>query len=312
MPSTRQARTEDVRAFFERHRTVRRYRPEPMPAEHLDTILFAAQHAPTDATAQMYSFIRLVNPELRARVADLTRNPHFATGAEAFVVCMDVARLRALLELRGYTFGEWSATSVHFGIGDAVLAGQTMLLAAEMLGYQGCWIGGVLSALPELVALLGLPPGVLPFAGLTLGLPDESPAQRPRVARALVLHEDRYHLPDADALERALADMAPITARGDWAQTLARYFATGGTMEDRERQLRAVLAAQGFQHVRGASEDFGALARQAAAAGFPALQLKSVGDGFEVWLDGGTRAVRGEGASPEAALRAALAQEGGA
>ena len=301
------ARTSSVRAFFARHRTVRRYRQEPIPAEHLDLMLEAAQHAPTDATAQMYSFIRLVDPALRARLAELTRNSHLATAPESFVVCLDVARLRALLELRGHPWGEWSAASVHFGIGDAVLAGQTLLLAAELLGYQGCWIGGVLSALPEVVELLELPPGVLPFAGLTLGRPDEAPPRRPRIARKLVLHEDRYRPPGAEELEQALADMAPITARGDWAQTLSRYFAVGGTMETREVQLRAVMARQGFSHVRSGA-DFGALARQAAGAGFPALQLRTLPDGFEVWLDGGTRALRGEGASPEAALEMALAQ----
>lgn len=298
----------DVRAFFERHRTVRRYTPEPMPPEHLDTILYAAQRAPTDATAQMYSFVRLTDPALRERLAELTRNPHLAASAESFVVCLDVARLRALLELRGYGWGEWSATSIHFGLGDAVMAGQNLLLAAELLGYAGCWVGGLLSALPEVVALLDLPPGVLPFAGLTLGRPAENPAQRPRLPRELVLHEDRYRLPDVAELEEALTVMAPITRRGDWAQTLARYFAPGGSMEAREGPLREVMQRQGFNHVKAPQpqSSFAQLTEEARRAGFPALQLRALEGGYEVWLDGGTRALRGEGRSPEAALLDAL------
>ena len=237
---------DEVRAFFNAHRTVRRYKPEPMPEEHLDVLLHAAQRAPTDATAQMYSFIRLVNPQVRERVAALTLNAHVTTAAEAFVVCMDVHRLRLLLERGGHAFGEWPAVAVHFGIGDAVLAGQNMLLAAEMLGYQGCWIGGVLTNLPELTEALALPEGVLPYAALTVGLPDETPAQRPRIPRTLVLHEDAYREPIDAELDEALAVMAPITARGDWAQTLARYFAAGGGMEGREGPLRDVLRQQGL------------------------------------------------------------------
>lgn len=306
---------EQVRAVFEAHRTVRHYASEAMPPEHLDTILYAAQRAPTDATAQMYSLIRLTDPGLRAQLAERTANPHFGSAAEAFVVCLDVHRLRLLLERRGYVYGDWPAVAVHFGIGDAVLAGQSLLLAAELLGYQGCWIGGVLSALPEVLDLLALPPGVLPFAGLTIGRPAESPAQRPRLARTLVVHENSYREPSAAELDAALTDMAPITARGDWAQSLARYFAVGGSMEDREPRLRAALRRQGFGHVAvgaGAQRpanspaDLDELTRQAGALGYPAWQLRRAGAGFEVWLDNVVSAVRGEGPTPTAALLAAV------
>jgi len=232
---------EQLRAFSDAHRTVRQYLPGPMPQEHLDAVLHAAQRAPTDATAQMYSFIHLTDPALRQQVADLTVNPHFATAPVSFVVCLDVHRLNVFLEHHGYERGEWPGVAVHFGVGDAVLAGQSMLLAAELLGYQGCWIGGVLTNLQALVDLLGLPEGVLPFAGLTLGRSAETPAMRPRIQRALVLHENRYREPEPAELDGMQTDMAAITARGDWAQTLARYFAKGGGMEVREQGLQDVI-----------------------------------------------------------------------
>jgi len=40
--------------------------------------------------------------------------------------------------------------------------------------------------------------------------------------------------------------MAAITRSGDWIGVLARYFASGGTMEQREGALRRVLERQGF------------------------------------------------------------------
>ncbi|MFN3266912.1 MAG: nitroreductase family protein, partial [Deinococcales bacterium] len=54
---------------FARHRTIRKYKNQPLEPGHLEQILHCAQHAPTDATAQMYSFVRLSNPELRAKIA---------------------------------------------------------------------------------------------------------------------------------------------------------------------------------------------------------------------------------------------------
>lgn len=237
---------DQLRAFSDAHRTVRQYLPDAVPADHLDAILHAAQRAPTDATAQMYSFIQLTDPAVREQVAELTTNPHMGQAPLSFVVCMDVHRLNLFLEHHGYERGEWPGVAVHFGVGDAVLAGQSMLLAAELLGYMGCWVGGVLNDLEGLIEALGLPEGVLPFAGLTIGKSAETPAQRPRIARALVVHQNRYREPERSELEGMQADMAAITARGDWAQTLARYFAKGGGMEGREGRLQKVLREQGL------------------------------------------------------------------
>ncbi len=288
---------------FATHRTVRQYKAQPLETGHLEQLLFCAQHAPTDATAQMYSFIRLSDPALKARVAKITNNPHIETAAEAFIVCADVNRLQALLELKGYAFGDWSAVAVHFGIGDAVLAAHTMLVAAECLGYQGCWIGGVLGALEEIVTLCELPIGVLPFAGLTIGVPDESPEQRPRIQPELVLHENSYRLPSAAELEEALNRMASITARGDWAQTLSRYFAQGGTMEAREVVLQKVLEQQGFSHV---SSDLNALMARAKKAGFPTILVRPTDTGFQAWIEQAGLAHGGEGVSAVAALEEAV------
>ena len=235
---------DEVRAFFDAHWTVRKYKKFTMPTEHLDVILHAAQRAPTDATAQMYSFIRLVDRDLRDAVARLTTNAHIATASEAFLVCADVRRLDQTMKLNGTTLGRFPSIANHFGIGDAVMAGENLLLASEMLGYRGCWIGGVLNALSEIVELTKLPVGVLPFAALTIGVADEEPAHRPRLPRDVIFHENTYRDPSIDELTSAVHGMAAISARGNWAQTLARYFAPGGTMETREPLLRALVEKQ--------------------------------------------------------------------
>jgi FMN reductase (NADPH) len=288
---------------FVNHRTVRKYKAVPLEPGHLEQIVWAAQRAPTDATAQMYSFVRLTDPALREEIARVSNNPHMATASETFIVLADVNRLKKLLELKGYEFGNWSAAAIHFAIGDAVMAAQNMLVAAEMLGYQGCWIGGILGALEHLVEVLELPEGVLPFAGLTIGVPDETPPIRPRVQTELVLHENKYHQPSNTELEIALERMAPITARGDWAQTLSRYFATGGTMETREVTLRKVLASQGFAHV---SSDLNALFARTLEAGYAELLIRKVGSEYQAWVDRPDRAHGGTGSSPYVALENAI------
>ncbi|GGL12547.1 NADPH-dependent oxidoreductase [Deinococcus radiotolerans] len=256
MTDDRHRRPEDVRAFYDAHRTVRQYEnhedgtPLPLPDDHLDVILHAAQRAPTDATAQLYSLIRLTRPDVRARVADLSTNAHIATASEAFVVCADVRRVGRVLEVAGKQPGHWPAIAVHFGIGDAVMAGTNLLTAAEMLGYQGCWIGGVLNGLDGIIDELKLPQGVLPFAALTIGRPAEHAPYRPRVPRPLVIHTDEYHTGTDDEIRHATEVMNPIAARGgqpgDWARLLTMYFGQGGGMEKREPALVAALKRQGL------------------------------------------------------------------
>lgn len=232
---------QQVREFFDAHWTVRKYKSFTMPDEHVDVLLHAAQRAPTDATSQMYTFVRLTDPALRAEIARLTTNAHIATASLAFIVCGDVHRLAETLRAHGHEFGHMPTIAHHFAIGDAVLAGQSLLLAAEMLGYRGCWIGGVMNALDEIVALTKLPSGVVPFAALTIGVPDEAAVHRPRIARDLVVHENTYRPYSHEELEQSARDMAAITARGNWAQTLARYWSPGGSMEAREPHLARVL-----------------------------------------------------------------------
>jgi hypothetical protein len=61
-----------------------------------------------------------------------------------------------------------------------------------------------------------------------------------------VLHTNHYREQTAEAIEQDLAVMAATTRSRDWANVLARYFAEGGIMGQREPALRRVLERQGF------------------------------------------------------------------
>ncbi len=290
--------------LFNHHRSIRKFKNQALRPGDFEQLIWAAQRAPTDATAQMYSFLRITETNLKKQIATICNNPHMAEAAECLIVLADVNRLKKILELRGHTFGDWPTVAAHFAIGDAVLAGQNLLIAAEMLGYAGCWIGGVLTAIEEIVSLLKLPTGVLPFAGLVIGLADEQPTQRPRIQPELVLHTNQYQEATTAELEESLTRMAAISARGDWAQTLARYFAKGGTMEMRETVLRKVLNNQGFANTKNELDE---LLRQVNAAGFSEILVRAKGEEFEAWVDKPDRAERGDGTTASAALREAVA-----
>jgi nitroreductase len=229
------------------HRSVRVFRAEPLPPGTLERLVTEAQRAPSDATGQMYSFVRVADPDLRRRVAGLAGDQrHIVEASEFLVVCADLHRLARVLELRGRRPGRFPATGLHFAAVDASLAAQRLIDAAEALGLGTVCIGGILEGVEALVDLLALPAAVLPLFGLCVGWPGESPAERPRVAVASVLHTDRYRPQSPEAAESDVATMAATTRSGDWVKVLSRYFAEAGVMERREAALRRVLQRQGF------------------------------------------------------------------
>ena len=229
------------------HRSVRAFRPEPLPEGMLERVIAEAQRAPTDATGQMYSFIRITSATVRRRIAEISGDQsHVAAASEFLMVCADIHRLESVLGSRGRRAGSYPATGLHFATVDAALAAQRMIDAAEALGLGTVCIGGIVNGLEELVELLALPRGVLPLFGVCLGWPAETPHERPRVALSSVLHDDRYRGQTGDEIEADVAAMAVITRSRDWVGVLAQYFAEGGTMEEREAGLRRVLERQGF------------------------------------------------------------------
>ena len=210
-------------------------------------LLTTAQHAPTDATAQMATLIRVVDPELRSRLASLSgEQEHILTAAEFFVVCADLHRLQTILQANGMTPGRYPATGLHFATVDAALVAQRLVDAAEISGLGICCIGGILNAIEEVVELLALPSGVVPLFGLCIGWPAEEPQERPRVALDSMVYTDRYGNYPGPRIEQDVATMAAITRSGDWLNVLAAYFAAGGVMEEREWPWRRALARQGF------------------------------------------------------------------
>jgi nitroreductase len=235
---------------FASHRTTRNFTHDPIPPEHLDAIVEAGRRAPTDASAQMGTFIRITDPDLRSRLATLAGDQqHIVDAAEFFVVCMDTHRLRRLVEHRGGEFGMGPFISLLFGITDAILVAQNMVIAAEALGYATCYIGGVQNNADRIALELNLPAGVLPVVGLVLGVAAPGEAEkpsRPRIPRQAAFMENTYRTMTPELLDACYQSMAAYHRSGDWYNALQRYFTAQGVMPRREAILRRALAQQGL------------------------------------------------------------------
>lgn len=238
-----------VYQIFISHRSIRKYKRENIPEEHVKIIMEAGQRAPTDATLHLWTAIRIRDRVLRERIAEAIQQRHVAEASEFFVFLADLYRLERLLRHRGAEPLQDHYALLLFAAIDAALAAENMATMAEALGYGTCFIGAVQNAAEQLIEWLRLPRLTYPLFGLTIGVPDEEPPVRPRLPLSMLFHEDRYRDYTEADLEDAYTVMAPYSRRRDWLRILSRYAARGGYFEARGEYMRKLLERQGFQAI---------------------------------------------------------------
>jgi FMN reductase (NADPH) len=185
----------EVLHVIRRHRSVRKFRHVPLTGEQIGAIVEAAQMAPSSAHMQPFSIIGVTDRNLRKKIAARSNNPAIAECGYFFIFCADLYRILSVGDQAQQQIMKRNLGSSYFyqtAVLCAGLALQNANVAAESMGLGAVMIGGINEALPELDEWLGLPDFVIPLAGLAVGVPAESPEQKPRLPRSAVFFENRY------------------------------------------------------------------------------------------------------------------------
>jgi nitroreductase len=245
----------DVLATLLGHRSVRAYRPDPVPPSVLAMAIAAAQSAPTSSNLQVWSVVAIEGQATKARLADLAGGQRHIKDCPLFLVWLaDLSRLRVLGTERGRpTAGLDYLEGLLLGVVDATLAAQNAVVALESLGYGTVYIGGMRDRPEEVAETLGLPADVVAVFGLCLGRPDdERPAAvKPRLPVEAVLHRERFGDPmPADLV--AGYDQALKTFQAEqrmaetgWSDTALHRVRGPEALNGRHR-LREAIAKRGF------------------------------------------------------------------
>lgn len=174
------------------HRSVRRYQSRPVPQDVLNRILECGSRASNTGNMQIYSIIVTDQPDDIAALSKL----HYGQGATAplfLTVCVDVNRYHHWCRLRGCDEPYDNFLWLMSGTVDASLAAQNICVAAEAEGLGFCYLGTVMYNTRAIAELLDLPKGVVPVVTLSMGYPDEQPAQSERLPLEGIVHHGRYH-----------------------------------------------------------------------------------------------------------------------
>lgn len=179
----------EVMQAVQERRSIRKYRPEPVSDDAINTVLDAARWAPSWANTQCWRFIVVRDPDTRGKLSDILaakRNPATAAFRDAPVVIVACAALGR----SGYYRGEQSTDKGDWFMFDVALAMQNLALAAHAIGLGTVHVG--LFDAKEVASLLDVPEGIAVVEMTPLGYPAEVPEATPRKDLADIVFEGRY------------------------------------------------------------------------------------------------------------------------
>ena len=179
--------------FITQHRSIRKYKPDPVAEETLNDILRAGIRASSSGNMQSYSIIVTRHKALRKRLFHALHKQEMARQAPVYLTfCADFNRMRQWLALNNAPDNFDDFMGFMVAAIDAALVSQNVALAAEAKGLGICYIGATLANCAEVAQILTLPQTVMPVVGFTLGYPAETPPLRDRLPLDGLVHRETY------------------------------------------------------------------------------------------------------------------------
>ncbi|MGB3713924.1 MAG: nitroreductase family protein [Candidatus Promineifilaceae bacterium] len=193
-------------SLIQSRRSIRRYRPDPVPPEIIDRLLVAANWAPSAHNKQPWRFAVITNPEKKRDLArtmgtrlrqdltadglakdkidrDVNRSFGRITAAPLLVlVCL------TLDDMDHYSDNRRRQFEMTMAVQSTAMAGQNLLLAAHALGLGGCWMCAPLFCQDAVKQNLQLPSGWQPQSLIAVGYPDEKREKSRVSVTDLTLH----------------------------------------------------------------------------------------------------------------------------
>lgn len=186
-------------SLLRKRRTIRRFKPDPVPQEYVEKILEAGRLAPSGANSQPWDFLVVKDQKLREQITDLFARHHEASkkldsfpfpgtgntrsAPVIIVVCGDPRFKRA------YPFTGRPENTYVISVAAAI---QQMHLAATALGLASSWRSVGLPVQQALKKLLDIPNFYDVFELIPLGFPDAQPRACYRRPLEEMAHYERF------------------------------------------------------------------------------------------------------------------------
>lgn len=163
----------DALEALRNRRSVRRYKPTPVPRDMIEKIVDAARLAASAVNVQPWEFVAITDPDMRKRIADATDHGKFIAEAPLCIAvfCKDT----------------------KYYLEDGSAAAQNILVAATALGLGSCWVAGDKKTYSDNIRQhLAVPTGHKLIALVPIGYSDEPEKTRTKRELGQVLHYEKF------------------------------------------------------------------------------------------------------------------------
>ena len=238
-----------------KHRSIRKYKNQPLEEEKFQLIIKAAQAAPNWCNGQQVSIIAVKDQAIKDKIKDLAWGQQYISTCSVFLVfCADFYRVSIAFEKCGKTKEDFEKHMTNIdtlivGSHDVGIALQNATVAAESLGLGTVDIGAVRGKSLEVTKLLNLPKYCIPLVGLCVGYPDDDPGLKPRLPMSAVCFDNKYDTEKAKAgieeydvtYQKYLSGRGSNTRDSNWSKSISHIYTSFAVEEDYE-----LLKQQGF------------------------------------------------------------------
>lgn len=188
------------------HRSIRSYTAQPIPPALLNDLLLTGLRSSSSGNMQTWSVIVTQDSANKEKLFKAHfEQPMVQEAPAVLTFCADLFRMREWVRVNNskQSFDDFLGFMV--GAVDAVIAAQTICLAAESKGLGICYMGTTLMSADKIIEILDLPQHVFPVTSIVIGYPAEEPALRDRLPLELMVHHEKYHILTDDEIRKTHA-----------------------------------------------------------------------------------------------------------
>lgn len=193
----------NVMDVINKRASVRKFNDKPISEEIMSQIIHAAMRAPTAGNMMMYSVIKVKNKEtLKLLSKSCDHQPFIERADTALIFLADMNKWHKYFLLNGVkeyaektnrTYDGPTIADFMLAVGDALIAAENTVVAAESFDIGSCYIGDIMENLEYHRDLLNLPEYVFPATMVIFGNYDHYPAVKDRFDEKYVVFDEKYH-----------------------------------------------------------------------------------------------------------------------
>lgn len=175
------------------HRSIRTFTPRDIDDDLLNELLLTGLRSSSSGNMQTWSVVVTRDEKNKRLLYEAHRRQSMVLEAPVVLTfCADVFRMREWIRVNNSKQSFDDLLGFLTGAVDAVIAAQTICLAAESVGLGICYMGTTWWAADQIIDMLALPEHVFPVTSVVVGYPGEEPTLRDRLPLDLMVHQEKY------------------------------------------------------------------------------------------------------------------------